>query len=255
MALVVFYLHMVFNDTSSTKNGLVQECETWLFGSDYGAISGNANMLATFTRLLNNGLDEVTNIVMTADGRWQYDDSNFTDFPIATTNLVISQQDYQLSVSHIKILGVEIKDNNGDWYPLAQIDQQEIRRAGHAITEFMEEDGRPQYYDVVGDSIKLYPAPATANVTTTAGLKVYFQREPDYFTTGDTTQKPGIPSIFHDIPALYASAKYAKSNQMSEKARELDNEITKRTEVLKRFYSKRNVDKKPTLKARYKSAL
>jgi len=149
---------MQFSDTS-TKNGLIQECETWLFGNDYGAISGNTNLLATFTRLLNTGLDEVTASIMEVDGRWQYDDTNYTDFPIATTNLVVGQQDYQLSVSHIKILGVEIKDNNGDWYAVAPLDQQDIRRSGHALTEFLEENGRPQYYDITGGSVFLYPPP------------------------------------------------------------------------------------------------
>ena len=81
-----------------------------------------------------------------------------------------------------------------------------------------------------------------------------FQRQPEYFTTSDTTKEPGIPSVFHDIPALIASNKFAKSKQMRELARELDAEVEKRMETLRRFYSKRNVDKKPRLQARYRSA-
>ena len=245
---------MIFNDTSTSKNGLVQECETWLFGSDYGAISGSTTMIATFTRLLNQGLNEVTAAIMEVDGRWQYDDSNYTDFPIATTTLVEGQQDYQLSVSHIKILGVEVKKSDGDYYVLRPLDLQDIRRKGLSVSEFLDENGLPRYYDVTGVSVKLYPVPRATDVTLSEGLKVMFQREPDYFTTDDTLQTPGFPSIFHDIPALIASNKYAKSNQMSEKARELDAYIEKRMEDLRRFYSKRNVDSKPKLQARYISA-
>ena len=244
---------MQFSDTTN-KSGMIQECETWLFGNNYGAISGDSDLLATFTRLINYGLDETVTRIMSVDGRWQYGDSNFTTHPIATTTMVNGQQDYALDVSHLKILGVEVKDSTGNWQVVTQLDMQDIRRKGMALTEFMEEDAMPRYYDLVGDSIFLYPAPATAYVTLTNGLKVYFQREPDYFTTSDTTQTPGFPSVFHDIPVLFACAKYAKSNQISEKSRELDAEIIKRTGELTHFYTKRNVDGKARLRTRYKSS-
>jgi len=244
---------MQFNDIS-TKNGLIQECETWLFGSNYGAISGDTNNLATFTRLLNHGLNETANLIMQADGRWSYDDTNQTDFPIATTAIVASQQDYQMSTDFLVIEAVEVRKSDGNYYALSQIDLQDIRRKGLSITEFMDEDGLPIYYDVRGQSILLYPAPAAAQVTTTAGLKVYYKRNPDYFEAGDTTKQPGIPSLFHDIPALFACAKYAKSNTMSDKARELDAELARRTQELQTHYSKRNIDHKPVIRARYKSA-
>ena len=245
---------MQFSDTSTTKNGLIQECETWLFGNEYGTISGNDTLLATFTRLLNQGLNEVTVNIMEVDGRWQYDDSNYTDFPIATTTLVDAQQTYQLSASHIKVLGVEVRQSDGDYYVLRPLDLQDIRRKGLSVTEFLDEKGLPQYYDISGNTIRLYPAPNATQVTTSEGLKVFFQREPNYFTTDDDAQLPGIPSVFHDIPALIACNKYAKSNQMSEKARELDAYLQKRMEEMRRFYSKRNVDSKPKLQARYQSA-
>lgn len=245
---------MQFSQTTTPYNGLIQECETWLFGSDYGAISGNTNTLATFTRLLNYGLDEVTTTLMGVDGRWQFDDTNYTDFPIATATLVDNQQDYQLSASHIKVLGVEIKKADGDYYVIPQIDFEDIRRKRLSVTEFLSEKGLPQYYDLQGNSLLLYPAPNTTQVTAAAGLKVFFQREPDYFVVSDTTKTPGIPSIFHDIPVLYACAKFAKANQMSEKARELDAEIEKRKQQMIDFFTKRNVDRKLKIQPRYKSA-
>lgn len=246
---------MQFSQTSSPYNGLIQECETWLFGSDYGAISGNPKVLATFTRLLNNGLDEVATSIMEVDGRWQYDDSNNTDMPIATTTLVDNQSLYTLDVSHMKILGVEVRKSDGDYYVLSPIDFQDIRRKGISVSEFLDEKGLPIYYDVSGETVRLYPAPDPTQVTTSAGLKVFFQRNPDYFEVSDTTKTVGIPTPFHDVVALFACAKFAKSNSMSEKARELDAEIAKRMEKLTRFFSKRNVDQKPRLQARYKSAL
>ena len=46
---------------------------------------------------------------MGADDRWQFDDTNHTDYPIATTNLVANQRTHVLSVSHLRITRVEIK--------------------------------------------------------------------------------------------------------------------------------------------------
>ena len=202
---------MQFNDTT-TKNGLIQECETWLFGSNYGAITDDANSLATFTRLLNHGLNETATLIMGADGKWQYDDTNYTDFPIATTALVVGQVDYQLDVDFLKIESVEVRQSSGDYYRLKQLDITDLTQKGITVSEFLDEDGLPQFYDLRGSSIMLYPAPRATDVTTTAGLKVYFQRNPSYFASGDTTKTPGIPTPFHDIPVLFACAKYAKSN-------------------------------------------
>ncbi len=240
---------MVFNDTTD-KNGLIQECETWLFGSDYGAISSNTKLLATFTRLLNYGLDEVTAIIFQTDGKWQFDDSNYTDYPIAFTNLLSGQQDYTLDVSHLKITAVEVKDSAGNFRPLKQIDLRDINNSGIAQDEFLESDAMPQYYDLIDSAIFLYPAPATGYVTTTNGLKLFMQRQPSYFVSSDTTKKPGIPAIFHDIVALFACQKYAKSNSMFDKSTVIDNELTKRIKALKDFFNTRNVDMKKRITPR-----
>lgn len=244
---------MTFNDTTNL-NGLIQECETLVFGGNYGAISGNTNLLKTFTRLINNGLDEITVMLLGADGRWQYDDTNYSDYPIATTNLVDSQQDYVLDASHIKITGVEILDSEGNYYPIEPIDEMDIQDRDMATTEFLEEAGMPRYYDIKSNSLFLYPKPSSTDVTTTNGLKVYFQREPSYFIYTDTTKKPGFASIFHDIPALFACAKYAKANSMTEKAREMDAMVARRLEDMQEFFRDRNVDDKLRITPRRKSS-
>ena len=242
---------MTFNDTTN-KNGMIQSCETWLFGNDYGAITGNTNLLATFTRLINNGLDEVISKILSCDNKWQFDDSNYTDYPIGVTNLVNLQQDYPMSVSQIKIIAVEVKDNEGNWRQVQQLDIKDIQAYNTTITDFMETAGFPLYYDVKADSLFLYPKPATANVTLTNGLKVYYQREPSYFVSTDTTKKPGFASVFHDIPVLYACTQYAKANSMTSKARELDAEIQKRVKDMVDFFSQRDADYKPRMLPRYR---
>src|ERR1035437_6607564 len=120
-------MSLQFNDTSSAKSGLIQECESQVFGDNaYGRISGDTSLLATFTRYINEALNRIVNLIMTADGRWQYDDTNNTDFPIATTSLSTTlgseQQDYSFDITMLRILRIEVMDNTGAFRKLTPID-------------------------------------------------------------------------------------------------------------------------------------
>ena len=246
---------MVFNDTT-TLNGFTQECEAWLFGSNFGTISGNTELLKQFTNLANYGLDQTDSLIFQTDGYWQHDDFNYTStFPTATTNLSNGVNNYLLDRKQRKIHGFEVKDKDGNFYPLRKIDFRNIRQLRIAESEFFEEDGKPLYYDLQGNSVKLFPAPSTNDVTLTAGLRIIYQREPDYLVYTDTSKELGIPRGYHDVPVAFACAKYAKQNGMSEKARELDNEIQRRSQDIKNHFNTRNVEGKQRIKARYKSAI
>lgn len=233
---------MQFKDTS-TKQGLIEECEFNLFG-EYGTISGDSDVLATFTRLLNNGLNRVGSLIMKADHRWQWDDDNNTDHPIATANLVAEQQDYALEPSHMIIQRMEVKDAQGGWHKLKPIDQADLYDS--SLTEFMSGTGLPLYYDKLGSSIFLYPKPSES---ISGGLKVFFQREPNYFVAGDTTKEPGINKLFHRLVALIACRDYALMKQMSN-GKTLAELVAQGEEDLQEFYSGRDKDDKIKLTAK-----
>ncbi len=209
-------MSLVFSDTA-TKLGLIQECEDQVF-SNYGDISGNADRLYQFTRLLNEALNRVVSLIMQSDGRWQFDDSNNTDLPIGTTNLVTTlgseQQDYSISIVHLKILGVEVKNSDGNWVNMKPIDQLDLMNSDNSVTDFLKSAGMPAYYDKIGNSIFLYPKPLATSVTSTAGLKIRYQRPPGYFVYTDTTKTPGFNSLYHRLVALIASREYAISNAL-----------------------------------------
>lgn len=241
-----------FNDTSSEKNGLIQVCEFEIFGEqDYGKISGSANLLSTFTRGINDGLNRVTSLIMQSDGRWQWDDTNSTDYPIATTDLGttagLEQQDYPLGVSHLRILRVEVKDVAGNWNLLTPIDQTDI--SDQSLTDFLKTAGMPQYYDKTANSIFLYPKPLAAAVTTTGGLRVFCQRPPSYFVTTDTTKTPGLNQLYHKLPALIASRDYALAKDLPI-AKGLSERVTIEEDSLAADYTLRNRDEKVGLKAK-----
>ncbi len=72
---------MVYSDTTN-KNGILQKCEFYVFGSNYGAITDNTTRKAEFNGLINDSLDSIVSDILDSDTRWQWDDTNRTDFPI-----------------------------------------------------------------------------------------------------------------------------------------------------------------------------
>lgn len=238
---------MEFSNTS-TKNGIIQDCEFWLFASNYGQISNDANLLSTFTSLTNRALDSVVTKILESDDRWQFDDTNYTDYPIATTDIVLNQKDYVLSVDHIKITRVEIKDSNGNWTKLMPFDLVDTTQARD---EFMNGTGIPLYYDKIANSLFLYPQ---SNYSQSASLRVYFQREPDYFISTDTTKKAGFPNILHRIIPIKACYDYAVANTLTDKVAVLQSEILKREIEIEKFFGRRNKDEVLTLKEKYQGS-
>lgn len=225
---------MVFSDTS-TSDGLVQEAR-WLVGANSASYP-----IEDLTRNINRWFDKAVTLIFQSDGRWQWDDKNRTDMPIATTNLVSAQQDYKLNVAHLRVTRVEVKDSAGAWTRLKLIDQNEIQ---NSLTDFQNVDGNPIYYDLIADTLYLYPAPS-GNVT--AGLKVYFQRAGSHFATTDTTKEAGFASIFHRYLSLGSAYDYALKNGLSV-AKSLREEISVMEEHIQDFYSQKSKDENITLK-------
>ena len=85
-------MSLQFSDTSTFK-GIIQEIEKEI-GADRGYISGNTNRLKEWTAQVNLAWDTYVDIADEHSGTWNFDDSNFTDFPIIKTNIVASQRDY-----------------------------------------------------------------------------------------------------------------------------------------------------------------
>lgn len=203
------------------------------------------------TRNINRWYDRAVALFLESDGRWQWDDTNWTDLPIATANLVADQQDYAILAAlpdsgedYLRLLRVEVQDSSGNWVKLAPFDQADIK--DQSLTDFMDTSGTPKLYEQIGPSIFLYPAPATS---ITGGLKCYFQRNASYFTAADTTKAPGFPSTFHRYLSYGASYDYALKKQLPQK-NDLKMEIDAMEEAIKGFFALRNKDEKIKLTAR-----
>lgn len=192
------------------------------------------------TRNINNAFDKVASLIMRSDGKWEWDDNNFDTLPIGTTDLVANQVDYEVSVDDfLEILRVEIIQQNGDFLFANPISYED--RFGVAMTEWQKTPGQPMYYDKVGSSLMLYPTP---NFGYVGGLRVYFKRNPSYFTTSDTTKEPGFAKTFHKLLSYYAAIDYCIANSMEKKLTVLYAEVQRMEKALQDYFATRAKDAK-----------
>lgn len=229
---------------------MIQDCEVLLNFPD-GGISGDATLLKQFTSLINNSYLKVVAYALGLDPKWQWDDPNYTDLPIATCTMVSGQEDYILPGSTtsadastlMKITKVTVLDNSGKEVVLDPTDESEAR-----LNSIYTVGGIPSKYRLIGNTIKLFPKPLSGSVTLTNGLKAYFQRSPEPFTSSDTTKQPGLPEPFHRMITLEASMDYAGSRGLPNMDY-LQGKLTELKTILDGFYG-RNWDSTPRLKTR-----
>lgn len=205
-----------FNDTSNFR-GLVQIYEKEI-GKERGFVSGNTNRMKEFAAAVNLAWDDYVALAIKASGDWQFDDSNQTDYPIIKTDIVSGQRDYTFVTDEsgnliLDIYKVALKQNPTttiytDIYPI------DVQSEPYLVEEFNDTNltGVPQWYDKTANGITFRTIP---NYNATEGLLVYINREPSYFTSTDTTKKPGCPGVHHRYFALKPALDYARQNQLS----------------------------------------
>lgn len=227
-----------FSDTANLQ-GLIQDCEDNLnFAS--GGISGNTPLLKQFTRRINEWYQKVVTMIFASQDDWDWDDSNQTDYPIATTNLVANQQDYQIpvSLSALKIQRVDITVDGVNWKRINPIDIQSKSMAADSVSIANNFSTDNPYYDIKANALFLYPIPL---VSVTAGLKVWFLRGPLEFASSDTTKAPGIDAAFHYLISVGASSDYASIKNLPTAERLLV-KLQDGEQRLKQYYGRKDED-------------
>ena len=200
---------------------------------------------ADMLRRVNNALETLTALIINSDGTWQFDDTNYSDFPIGTYTLVASQAKYSFNDKFLQLLEVQIMDKNGNYNIIKPIDQKEYDDLV-PLEEAFETAGQPIYYDKISDdTIKLFPAPDNGiSVTLASGLKVKFKRTADLFTTAQVTtgtKVPGIASPFHQLIAYMAALPYASSYKR-DRVPLFEKKIDEMKKDMVKFYSRREKD-------------
>lgn len=175
---------------------------------------------------------------------WKFDDTNYTDLPIATTDLVAAQSGYALPTYAIDVLGVEVMNASGNYKKLAEINKQNI---DVALDEYYKTDAMPVEFYREGESIFLKPAPAVGSVTLTDGLLIHLDRDIDAFTTSDTTQAPGFNTMFHRVLSLGSAYDYARSKNMADKINSIKPDLDLLLAEMEDYYTKRSRANKPKM--------
>ena len=226
---------MVYS-SSSDGAGIVEDIDFLV------STNSSTYPIADKTRNVNRALDEAVSLILGADGRWQWDDTNETTLPIGTADLVSGQQDYSFQSDYIVIQRVEIMDSAGNWITLRPLDFADYptEEGSTAFSDLYSTNATPIYYDKIGNSIMLYPAP---NYNSTAGLKAYFQRTPNYFLTSDTTKSPGIAPHLHRFLSLSAAYDFAVAKELGPKEEKYKRDKLEYAEKIKDFYAYRPKDK------------
>ena len=207
---------------------------------------------ATLLRRVNNALEMLVGKIINADGHWQYDDTNYTDLPVGTGNLVSGQSSYSFSSEYLDILEVMILTTGDIYQRITPFDPSEMNQSwdewvGSATGTIP--NGFPQYYDKVGDSIRFDRSPTATHATLTSGLKVRFKRTADLFTSAQVTtgtKVPGIASPYHQLIAYMAAIPYCMSYKKDRVAL-YEKKVDEMTKDMIDFYTRREKDDRPVM--------
>lgn len=212
-------------------------------------VTSNSTSYSTADKIrdMNLALDRAFALIFEVGGTWQFDDNNHEDYAIITTNIVSGQRDYTFTTDEqgnliLEVHKVFVADSTGLFREMMTTDVPSGAPANYYDGQSTQ--GQPNSYDKMANGIFLDPIP---NYNRTGGLKVYISREGSYFTTSDTTKKPGFAGLFHEYVALRPSYQYAFRNSLPN-TNLLKQEMLEMEEAIKNYYKAREKDVKKVLR-------
>ncbi len=180
-------------------------------------------------------------ILDSMDG-WDFDDSNKTDYPVATTNLVAGQQDYLFPTGLLKIKRVEAQLDGATWTRINPFDINMTGSATDTTSITNNFTTASPFYDTEGTALKLYPIPAS-NVTN--GLKIWYVREVAEYTSAEVTtgtKEPGFDEPFHIMIPLGVSWDWFVAKSLNDKAAVIQAELADYELRLRKHYGNKDLD-------------
>jgi hypothetical protein len=224
---------MQFNPTNKAIS-LIADIDFLLSGNS--SVFNTAYSLDDRTRNINIVWDEAISELYKADPNHKWDDTTNSDLPVATLDLVGSQDHYALLDSALVVHRVRMKNNQGVMTTLSPCLRSEL-----SDSELLSTGSPSKYYKVGG---VVFPIPVP-NYSAGDGVELEFQRGANYFTSSDTTKEPGFNPQFHQFLSVGASLRYAISNGMEEKVNFLTTEKEKIRNAMREHYQMRSPDERP----------
>ena len=241
----------------TNKNGLVQRFEFWTRLKDGTIDHASPSTLAyQVADRINAGMEKIMPLLLSYSDYIRWDDTeNHTDRPIGTVNIVSGQADYTIKTddNSLDILNINavraLLSASGTEYVTLKRMTMDDSRALDAMSPNPSNTGIPSHFLENGNNIFLYPEP---NYAATDGMKLFFQREHNYFVATDSTQETGLPKIFDELLVLHAASDWITVNRTDDPRlqNEIKLQIQRMEKDLKNFIDLRNPTKvKMTMKA------
>lgn len=231
---------ITFRDTTNTYDSLTHYVDR-LLGLSFGETTEYP--LVQKAQSANTWKGIVALWIWKSQDSWEFDDSQNSNFPIATTTLVNGQRDYSLPTGALTIERVEVRDSAGNYFRIDPIDESEV--AG-ALTGYGESNGIPTRYWIKKRSIFLDSPPDTAQLTASAGIRIYFRREVNEFTGSTTTTEVGFGEPFDRAVAYGMAYDFALPRNMEVLPR-LEAGLARWQKLIEDHFSNRFKDKKSGL--------
>jgi len=222
---------------------MIQTFEFWTRMKD-GDVTGT--LLSQVTTRINSAFERIMPLLLSYSDNIRWDDSNHTDAPSGTFNIVANQNDYKFAeddnnLDILNITHVGRKTVSGDtvFTGLTRI-KADDPRVPTILNPDTSVTGIPSGFLELGGRIYFDILP---NYSLTNGAEIIFGREQEYFSaTGDDTKEAGIPKPFHELLVLYAALDWNMVNRTADGnlISLLQQRIKKIEEDLKNFIDLRN---------------
>jgi hypothetical protein len=227
---------MVFSDTTN-YTGIVERARI------IARVDATQWPTSRIVNSANDRLDKIMNYGISADRRFQLDDTNHTKLPIGTTSLVLDQTDYSFLTDEqgnriINITRLALVDSDGQEQQLVQTN---IGNVDYDSYSYGALSGTPTRFDKIADNIVRLNYKPTAENVTDYDLKFYFQRTPSYFVATDTTKEPGFANDLHRGIVIQCAYDAAFTLGL-ENVNQLANELAKEDMVMANYFANRNTD-------------
>src|SRR3990167_5795028 len=103
-------------------------------------------------RRINAAMEELVGKIIVSDGRWQYDDTNYTDHPRGKGTLVEGQEDYAFASEYLQIEAIDVLRTNSEYQRIPSIDHKELGDLSPAEYFGVDSSGNPnkgfpQFFD------------------------------------------------------------------------------------------------------------
>lgn len=196
---------------------------------------------SSLIRDLNAELSNIQINILRDRGALEFDDTNFSDLPIATFNIIAGQREYKITADEDgnRLLTIH-KVAYQDGTRFVDVPRSTVAE-GSQQALVAEGTGKPRKYYEVGSSVVFDIDPDFSGLG-----KIWFDREMDVILTSDTTKEPGIPRAYHLLAVYRTAYNYAIDKGLSNENSIL-RRITMEEERMAQFEANRRVDEQTVM--------